>query len=751
MATKKPMVKKNTKDASNHFTARNLSIAAILLIAISYLFILSEQTGAIGRVVRSAYFYLFGVFSYLIPLYVIALLGAVIINRFQGRVRTVLLQIGGLILLVMAVHSVYTPGLTAYGERIEQAKMLAVYPMGTGVTGAAMGWLLWRLLGRVGSTILLLLYFMVMLLLWLNLSVKDVGRTVYHALQRAYVQIQKMVRERQQEKPVRSVPEGPKRERRKPLEENEPQGTLAFVDYMEQEDAEVASYPTFSVLKGDTEKPKQMEIKELGAKHQEISTYEFPSIDLLESHSSASSPAEKKMILRKAEKIEQTLANFGIDAKVTQVNRGPTVTCFEMEPAPGVKVSRIVSLADDLALNLAAQDVRIVAPLPGKAAVGLEVPNETKDTVSLREIIDSPEFKNSQSKLPFALGKTITGKPIVSAIEKMPHLLIAGATGSGKSVCINTMIMSILYHARPDEVKLLLIDPKVVELSVYNGIPHLILPVVTQPKKASAAMFWAVEEMERRYQLFSKHRVRDITSYAQKMSVDTDMEKLPYIVIIIDELADLMMVAAGDVENYIARLAQMARACGIHLIVATQRPSVDVITGTIKANIPSRISFQVSSSIDSRTILDMSGAEKLLGKGDMLFNPAGFSKPLRIQGAFVTESEVERVVESLRVKDAAPLYDAEVIEMIEDHASPDAKELDDQDPLLIEAIDIVIQEGQAAVSLLQRKLRIGYARAGRLIDDMENLGIVGQHEGSKSRKVLIAFNPLKELKHESGQ
>ena len=462
-----------------------------------------------------------------------------------------------------------------------------------------------------------------------------------------------------------------------------------------------------------------------------------------------SSGSEKKEIVRKAEKIENTLANFGIDAKVTQVNRGPTVTCFEMEPAPGVKVSRIVSLSDDLALNLAASDIRIVAPLPGTAAVGLEVPNETKDMVTVREIIEAREFQQTSAGLPFALGKTITGKPIVSAIEKMPHMLIAGATGSGKSVCINTIIMSLLYHARPDEVKLVLIDPKMVELSVYNGIPHLIVPVVTQPKKAAAAMFWAVEEMERRYKLFSENRVRDITTYRQKAQTDDTLDPLPYIVIIIDELADLMMVAANEVESYIARLAQMARACGIHLIVATQRPSVDVITGTIKANIPSRISFQVSSQVDSRTILDMAGAEKLLGKGDMLFYPTGFSKPLRVQGAFITENEVEKVVSWLK-ESHKQQYDAEVLETIEENTQV-TPEPTDGDPMLSEALDIILNEGQASVSLLQRKMKVGYARAGRMIDELEEGGYIGRHEGSKPRKLLVSYNPMKEADHESGE
>lgn len=743
MAKKKSNGTQSVK-VDNSIRIRNLLFAAAALTALSFVFIVSEQTGVIGKFFRGIYFTIFGIGAFVAPLYLLAIIAMVLLKRFTGRIRSHTFWIGGLLLLILALIAINSPGSTEFGTAIENARSLGKYKMGVGVLGASIGWVIWRLLGKVGGMILVILYVVVMLLVFLRLSVKDVLVVCSQAVLAAFYWVKNKIETR------------PKKEKKTPEIRKEPEqdddahslSEIAIVDYSDHEP--VHAYSDEAVDNDEAEDPKQMEMKDLGVEHREISTYTLPSIDLLESHSTSSAASEKKSIQLKAEKIVKTLSDFGISAKVTHVSRGPTVTCFEMEPAPGVKVSRIVNLADDLALSLAATDIRIVAPLPGKAAVGLEVPNETKDTVSLKEILDSQEFRTTSSKLPFALGKTISGKPIVSAIEKMPHLLIAGATGSGKSVCINTMIMSILYSARPDEVKLVLIDPKVVELSVYNGIPHLIVPVVTQPKKASAAMFWAVEEMERRYQLFSTHRVRDITSYKAKAQVDTDMENLPYIVIIIDELADLMMVAAGEVENYIARLAQMARACGIHLIVATQRPSVDVITGTIKANIPSRISFQVSSQVDSRTILDMAGAEKLLGKGDMLFYPSGFSKPLRIQGAFVTEGEVERVVSSLKATEH-PRYDAEVIETIEEHTMPENSEIENQDPLLTEAIDLVIQEEQAAVSLLQRKLRIGYSRAGRLIDDMENMGIIGKHEGSRSRKVLISFNPLKEQNNEFGQ
>lgn len=469
--------------------------------------------------------------------------------------------------------------------------------------------------------------------------------------------------------------------------------------------------------------------------------YKFPPIELLKDPEIKKDNSYVSEIKKNAKSIEDTLKSFKINAKVTAVNRGPSVTCYELEPQGGVKVSSIVNLQDNLALSLASSGIRIEAPIPEKSVVGIEVPNKIKDFVAIKEILSSKAFLESNSKLPFALGKDIAGNAVVSSIDKMPHLLIAGATGSGKSVCINTLITSILFKSHPDEVKLILIDPKVVELNIYNAIPHLVIPVVTNPKKASAALAWAVSEMERRYKIFSEHGVRDITSYKDKYS-EGEEEKLPYIVIIIDELADLMMVAAQEVEDYIARLAQMARACGIHLVVATQRPSVDVITGTIKSNIPSRISFQVSSQIDSRTILDMSGAEKLLGKGDMLFYPASFMKPVRIQGAYISEKEVENLVSFIK-DNSQSSYNKEVIQKIECQETEN-KKLEEHDELLEEAIDLVIGEGQASVSYIQRKLKVGYARAGRIVDEMEEMNVVGPYEGSKPRKVLTTINPFRE-------
>ncbi len=469
--------------------------------------------------------------------------------------------------------------------------------------------------------------------------------------------------------------------------------------------------------------------------------YKMPSIELLNKVDKKTGDNGKKIVLKNASLLEKTLSDFGVEAKVNQVTVGPTITRYEIQPSPGVKVSKIVNLTDDIALSLAAKSIRIEAPIPGKSAIGIEVPNEESQMVGLRDVLDSDEFKKFDSPLAMALGKDISGKPIIADMSKMPHLLIAGSTGSGKSVCVNTLINSILYKAKPDEVKFLLIDPKVVELANYNGIPHLLIPVVTDPKKAANALNWAVVEMNRRYKLFADNQVKDITSYNEKCE-----EKLPKIVIIIDELADLMMVSSNDVEDYICRLAQMARAAGMHLIVATQRPSVDVITGVIKANIPSRIAFAVSSQTDSRTILDMGGAEKLLGKGDMLFYPLGAAKPVRLQGAFISENESEKVIEFVKGQINEEIkYEEEIMDTI---SKATIAKSSDEDDLLSEAIEFVVESGQGSASMLQRKFKIGFNRAARLIDSMEERGIVGQSEGSKPRKVLISKQDLQDLEGE---
>ena len=482
----------------------------------------------------------------------------------------------------------------------------------------------------------------------------------------------------------------------------------------------------------------------------EDDNYEFPPLNLLSEGDSKGVKGGKKALADTASKLQKTLYSFGVSAKVENVSVGPAITRYELKPAEGVRVSKIANLADDIALNLAAKTIRIEAPIPGKQAVGIEVPNEKSEVVHIRDILESDEFIDNKSKLAFALGKDVSGATIVTDIAKMPHVMIAGATGSGKSVCINTLITSIIYKAKPSEVKLVMVDPKIVELSVYNGIPHLLIPVVTDPKKAAGALAWAVQEMENRYAMFASKGVRDLKGYNDAIANDDTIGKLPHIVIIIDELADLMMVAKGDVEDAICRLAQKARAAGMHLVIATQRPSVDVITGLIKANIPSRIAFAVSSQVDSRTILDQVGAEKLLGKGDMLFYPTGAPKPVRIQGAFISDKEVEKVVNFVKANGKSEYRD-DITEYIEKANTTDKEQAegagndDEADELLNEAIETVIETGQASTSFIQRRFKVGYARAGRIIDQMEERGIISGYQGSKPREVLMTKERWQEL------
>lgn len=470
--------------------------------------------------------------------------------------------------------------------------------------------------------------------------------------------------------------------------------------------------------------------------------YKLPPLDLLNKTERKSNPGGDAELRNSAATLERVLHDFGVDARVTNVNRGPAVTRYEVQPATGVKVSKIVSLSDDIALNLRAKSLRIEAPIPGKAAVGIEVQNDHSEIVSLREMIGSREFQQAKSKISFVVGEDVTGRPVVADLKGMPHMLIAGSTGSGKSVCINSIILSLLYEATPDEVKLILIDPKVVELGNYNGIPHMLIPVVTDPAKAAAALAWAVQEMEARYKKFAKEKVKDLKSFNKKMRSEArEDEVMPQIVIIIDELADLMMAAAKQVEESICRLAQLARAAGMHMVVATQRPSVDVVTGLIKANVPSRIAFAVSSQVDSRTILDRAGAEKLVGKGDMLFSPLGAAQPERLQGPFVTDEEVAAVIDFWKAQeggeDGAQENMQQVMQEINTVSTGFMSSDDDEDELFGDAVDLVLNAGQASASMLQRRFRIGYNRAGRLIDMMEAKGIIGPSEGSKPRKVLV--------------
>ncbi|MCR4748122.1 MAG: DNA translocase FtsK, partial [Clostridiales bacterium] len=506
------------------------------------------------------------------------------------------------------------------------------------------------------------------------------------------------------------------------------------------------------------EKPEE-EVKPTLADHDETeeNPYIFPPINLLSAPKNTSGTDSEAEMKNNAERLITALRSYGVETTLVDISRGPSVTRYELAPAQGVRISKITQLSDDLMYSLAATSIRIEAPIPGKAAVGIEVPNDNRDGITLREIIDSPEYreKAKKSKLTVALGRGLTGEICTMDIAKMPHILLAGTTGSGKSVCMNSMILSILYNANPDEVKLVMIDPKSVELTGYNGIPHMLIPVVTDPKKASGALAWAVKEMLNRYKLFSENNVRDITGYNELSALDPDKNPMPQIVIFIDEFADLMMAAAKDVEDSVCRLAQMARAAGMHLVIATQSPRVDVITGLIKANIPSRLALKVSNGTDSRIILDMMGAEKLLGNGDMLFNPVGASNPTRIQGCYVPDSEIKSVIEFIKEQSEAS-YNESVLEEIDRHASaaeggkksggingPEGE--DDGDVLLPQATEAVVMAGQASTTLIQRKLKVGYARAARIIDELEERGVIGPFEGSKPRQVLITKNQWLEM------
>ena len=564
-----------------------------------------------------------------------------------------------------------------------------------------------------------------------------------------------------------SVPqeaEGSLRSQKKTKPEFHIERPLSPVDpapMMEDESEEPIQEPEAG--SGEKKKQKKMTAKEKHQQNQEILSeiadqepvqeeYQFPPMTLLQKSRKGKGGDSDQKLYETAQKLESTLKSFGVKVTVTNASCGPTVTRYELQPEQGVKVSKIVGLADDIKLNLAATDIRIEAPIPGKAAVGIEVPNESNSAVYLRDLLDTPQFKAFDSRLAFAVGKDIAGQPVITDIGKMPHLLIAGATGSGKSVCINTLIMSILFKAHPDEVKLIMIDPKVVELSVYNGIPHLLIPVVTDPKKAAGALNWAVAEMEDRYNKFAKYNVRDMKGYNKKVEAIEDVEddekpvKMPQIVVIVDELADLMMVASKEVEDAICRLAQLARAAGIHLIIATQRPSVNVITGLIKANMPSRVAFAVSSGVDSRTILDMVGAEKLLGKGDMLFYPQGYPKPARLQGSFVSDKEVSAVVEFLTANKEPVSYDESISEKITNTTVGGTVSTEsDRDSLFAEAGRFIIEKDKASIGMLQRMFKIGFNRAARIMDQLCEAGVVTGEEGTKPRKVLMTMEEFEAL------
>lgn len=740
---KSPNRTKAKKTREFTFDLKKFSIIMMFIQIILFVFILSSNTGIMGDFLSDYFSKIFGKLALLVPVIVFLSFLFIAKGSFKRNISRFLLTYL-IFLLTLAILS----RSTIRNDLEWTIQYATVQKKDAG--GAVGGIICYFLVNLIGNVGLYILYGLSIVFLIVDLSpftyieflsqIKEMLQKLFSKIAEFARQKSKAIKERkasrekidkeinqEEVKNYNPLPvEDEKIEAKEVKEETRvKRKPLKTYDLDSLGDAKVNNY-----------KSRQVEFADLNENfRREFGNYTYPAIDLLEDRNSDGGVDDGE-IRQRAVAIEETLDSFGIDGKVVQIDVGPTVTCYELKPQRGVKVSKIVNLADDLALSLATSGIRILAPIPGKSHVGIEVPNDKKEVVGLKEILASEKYVKSKYKIPFAMGKSISGDVEVSAIEKMPHLLVSGATGSGKSVCINTIIMSILYKHSPNDVKLLLVDPKVVELSIYNGIPHLIMPVITDPKKASSSLFWAISEMEKRYKLFEKHHVRDIVGYKKAQESDDSMENLAYIVIIIDELADLMMTVGAEVEDYITRLAQKSRACGIHLIIATQRPTVDVITGTIKANIPSRISFAVTSQIDSRTILDAQGAEKLLGKGDMLYQSSDSMKPTRIQGAFVSDDEVMNVVQAIKEGNESD-YDQEAIEKVEEVAVKESNPSDDEDELIDEAIKIIINENTASVSMLQRKLKVGYARAGRIIDQLEQRGVVGGYEGSKPRKVLV--------------
>ena len=785
----------------------NVAVVFMFLISILLAILIYTKSGYIGEHLSPILGGIMGVIKYIIPIGTF-LIAIYMTTEDKDYLVSKLVQYGIFLICIATMLSVFqfsnnTFDINGDFSTIEKAGYeRGSQDIGGGIIGTAVAYLLIGLLGEVGTVILCIGVAAILLIFMFGIKPAELIADFVEErrlnkedrrLEREEIRLERRnsrreekieIPERKETKRERRLRE--KEEQRKEAEALAEQLTINLNDDDQEKDKKLKKYDhkddnliPFNIggrLKEKTEEKhgekvnpdvleanlfkaeqeqKEEKVKQVLQLEHTITVedehYEFPPIQLLAEGEKKGVKGGKKAVADTATKLQKTLYSFGVSAKVENVSVGPAITRYELKPAEGVRVSKIANLADDIALNLAAETIRIEAPIPGKQAVGIEVPNKENEIVPLRDIIDCEAFKNHKSKLAFALGKDVAGNEVVTDIAKMPHVLIAGATGSGKSVCINTLISSIIYKAKPSEVKLVMVDPKVVELSVYNGIPHLLIPVVTDPKKAAGALAWAVQEMVNRYSLFASKNVRDIKGYNEALEGEGEGHKLPQIVIIIDELSDLMMVSPKDVEDSICRLAQMARAAGMHLVIATQRPSVDVITGIIKANVPSRISFAVSSQVDSRTILDMAGAEKLLGKGDMLFYPAGAPKPTRIQGAFVSDKEVEKIVDFVKNNGEAT-YNDEILKQIENANSTD-KEMDSQaedddntDPLLMEAIDVVVETGQASTSFIQRRFKVGYARAGRIIDQMEERGIISGFQGSKPREVLMSKERWEELK-----
>lgn len=737
------------KIRENKFDLGKFSMLMMIIQVLLFVFILSSNTGILGDVLSDFFAKIFGKFSLAFPVIVFMTFFAIRRGSYRNNLRRFFL----LYLIYLVTLAIFSRAFirNELAWSIQYSASQKAY--GGGAVGGAVCFFLVGLIGNLGMYIV---YALSIFALIIDLSPLSYGdffakvKEVFGALGRYLRNFYRDLMDSFDKDEKEDLPRKETKRKEEDLGKIEERATEANKENLVEEKRKPVKNFDLDSL-GDAlvnnYKSRQVKLSDFNENfRREFGDYNYPSIDFLEDRNEDGGVDDKE-IRQRAIAIEETLDSFGIDGKVVQIDVGPTVTCYELKPQRGVKVSKIVNLSDDLALALATSGIRILAPIPGKSHVGIEVPNDKKEVVGLKEIFSSEKFVKSKYKIPFAMGKSISGDVVVSAIEKMPHLLVSGATGSGKSVCINTIIMSILYKHSPNDVKLLLVDPKVVELSIYNGIPHLIMPVITDPKKASSSLFWAISEMEKRYKLFEKNHVRDIVGYKKAQESDDSMENLPYIVIIIDELADLMMTVGAEVEDYITRLAQKSRACGIHLIIATQRPTVDVITGTIKANIPSRISFAVTSQIDSRTILDAQGAEKLLGNGDMLYASSDSMRPVRIQGAFVSDDEVISVVRAIKEGNDTN-YDEEAIEKVEETAANNSEMTEDEDELINEAIEVIINEKTASVSMLQRKLKIGYARAGRLIDQLEQRGVVGGYEGSKPRKVLVDRSYLEGEKNE---
>ena len=799
------MGRKKKKKSSNK-SVGNIDLAVIVLLVISILLfvLIYGETGAIGQMLSPMLGGIIGFIKYIIPIGTIAI-AVCIAKEDRNYLISKLIQYAIFLACIAGMLTIYQISKGAinidsqFNEVLSVAYSLGEKNIGGGVIGAVIAYPLIQLLGMFGAAIVAIGVACILLVFTFGIQPSEIILNIIDAIDERKAQreeqYEEMIERRNNRRKQKAEPI--KKEQKEHIEKDvqkkqdphipEPVDEAQITFNMnnmrinEEENEKKSKFSIFgnkekNIQKGDgvresaedmnpneindyfvqEEETKEDKTKQvLNLQHNativDDEDYEFPPVELLKQGTPKTVKGGKKALTDTATKLQRTLYSFGVSAKVENVSVGPAITRYELKPAEGVRVSKIAKLSDDIALNFAAESIRIEAPIPGKQAVGIEIPNAEKEIVHFRDVVESKEFNEAESKLSMGLGKNIAGEIVIANIGKMPHVLIAGSTGSGKSVCINTLIASILYKAKPSEVRLLMVDPKVVELSVYNGIPHLLIPVVTDPKKAAGALAWAVQEMENRYASFAEKGVRDLKGYNEALAKDGEEGKLPQIVIIIDELADLMMVAAKEVEDSICRLAQKARAAGMHLVIATQRPSVDVITGIIKANIPSRIAFAVSSQIDSRTILDMAGAEKLLGKGDMLFYPIGASKPVRVQGAFVSDGEVEKIVDFIKSSTGETTYNDDIIEQIEnanksDREIDEDKEDDDCDEYLMDAIDTVVEIGQASTSFIQRRFKVGYARAGRIIDQMEARGIISEYEGSKPRKVLITKEQWQEQK-----